>query len=49
MTEFDDATIPEDDDDALRNPGGDAADDEADFHGDRLQDADAIEDDAERS
>lgn len=48
MTQFDDANTPENDEDAIRNPGGEAADAEADLHGDRLQDAHAIERDAEK-
>jgi hypothetical protein len=44
-----DIAEPEDDDtDVVRNPGGEAADEEADFHGDRMADADAVEEDAER-
>jgi hypothetical protein len=50
MTAFDDPITPDDEEntDVVRNPGGEAADEEADFHGDRMADADAVEEDAER-
>ena len=42
MTTFDEPNVPEDDDLDLLNPGGEAADEEADLHGDRLAEPDHL-------
>ena len=42
MTTIDEPNVPEEADLDLLNPGGEAADDEADLHGDRLAEPDHL-------